>query len=209
MSIGMLVLLVLSLLILFGVLDRVLDRMALTDRQALLVTLAMFLGGLLPDIPLGLISINIGGALIPIAVCAYLLLHAGAAKERVRALVAACLTAAAVFAVSLLIPADPAAMPLLDPILLYGVAGGAIAWLLGRSRRSAFIAGVLGVALADVITGASLWLRGVEQPLYLGGAGALDAIVIAGVSAVLLCELWGEIMERIARRHAVKGGIAR
>ena len=37
MSIGMIFLLVLTLLILFGVLQRVLDRMALTDKQALIL----------------------------------------------------------------------------------------------------------------------------------------------------------------------------
>lgn len=204
MSIGMILLLVLGLLILFGVLQRVLDRMALTDRQALLCVAAIFIGGWLPSIPLGLIELNIGGALIPFIVCAYLFLHAGTAKERVRALVASGLTAASIYALGLLIPADPVAMPMLDPMILYGIAGGVIAWLLGRSRRSAFIAGVLGVILADIVGGVSLWMRGVNQVVYLGGAGALDAVVIAGITGVLMCELAGEIMERIqtGRAHA-------
>lgn len=214
MSIGMIALLILSLLILFGALQRVLDRMALTDRQALLCTTAIFIGGFLPDIPLGLVSVNIGGALVPLIVCVYLFLKTDTTKERVRAVVASLLTAAAVFAISMLLPADPVAMPLLDPMILIGVAAGAISWLLGRSRRSAFIAGVLGVMIADVITGASLWLRGINQTVALGGAGALDAVVVAGVSGVLLCELAGEIMERIATGRAnaphedgaIKGG---
>jgi len=202
MSIGMIVLVVLSLLILFGALQRVLDRMALTDRQALIIVAAIFIGGWLPEIPLGRITINIGGALIPLIVCVYLLLHAGTMKERTRALVASVLTAAAITAISFFLPADPAQMPMLDPMILYGVAGGLIAWLLGRSRRSAFIAGVLGVIIADVVAGASLWLRGVDQAVHLGGAGALDAVVIAGVLGVLMCELTGEVMERIRRGNA-------
>lgn len=199
MSIGMILLVALSLLILAGALERVLDRMALTDRQALAITAAIFLGGWLPEIDLGLITLNIGGAVIPLIVCMYLLLHAGTAKERIRALVAAFLTAAAIYAITLVIPADPAQMPLLDPMILYGIAGGLIAWLLGRSRRSAFIAGALGVILADVITAVSLWLRGVDQLVHLGGAGALDAVVLAGVIGVLMCEITGEISERLLR----------
>jgi len=210
MSIGMIALLVLGLLILFGVLQRVLDRMALSDRQALVVVAAMFVGGFLPDIPMGLVSLNIGGALIPIISSVYLLLHAGTAKERIRALVASCLTAAAVFAVSLLVPADPVSMPFVDPMILYGLSGGAIAWLLGRSRRSAFIAGVLGVTIADIVSGVSLWMKGVNQTVYLGGAGALDAIVIAGVIGVLCCEITGEAVERVSRgrqkQKTAKGG---
>ncbi|MGN0772482.1 MAG: DUF1614 domain-containing protein [Candidatus Ventricola sp.] len=202
MSIGMILLLVLGLLILFGVLQRVLDRMALTDRQALLCVAAIFIGGWLPSIPLGLIELNIGGALIPFIVCVYLLLHAGTGKERVRALVASFLTAASIYALSLLIPSDPLAMPMLDPIILYGLAGGVIAWLLGRSRRSAFIAGVLGVIIADIVSGVSLWMKGIDQTVHLGGAGALDAVMIAGVTGVLMCELAGEIMERIQTGRA-------
>ena len=202
MSIGMILLVVIALLILFGALQRVLDRMALTDRQALLCVAAIFIGGWLPDISLGLITLNIGGALIPLIVCVYLLLHAGTGKERVRALVAAALTAAAIYALSLFFPSDPVAMPMIDPMILCGVAGGVIAWLLGRSRRSAFIAGVLGVILADVISGVRLWMRGVDQTIHLGGAGALDAVVIAGVTGVLMCELVGEIIERIQTGRA-------
>ena len=202
MSIGMILLLVLGLLILFGVLQRVLDRMALTDRQALLCVAAIFIGGWLPSIPLGLIELNIGGALIPFIVCVYLLLHAGTAMERVRALVASFLTAAAIYALNLVIPADPLDMPMLDPMILTGIAGGVIAWLLGRSRRSAFIAGVLGIIIADIVGGVSLWMKGINQTVHLGGAGALDAVVIAGITGVLMCELVGEIMERIQTGRA-------
>ena len=197
MSIGMIALIILSLLILFGAAQRVLDRMALTDRQALLVVAAIFVGGWLPEIDLGLVTLNIGGAVIPLILCVYLLLRADSMKERTRALVSAALTSAAIFALGLVLPADPTRMPMLDPMVLYGIAGGVIAWLLGRSRRSAFIAGVLGVMAADLITGVSLRMRGINQVVHLGGAGALDAVVLAGIIAVLCCELGGEIMERI------------
>lgn len=196
MSIGMILLIVIALLIVFGVLQRVLDRMALTDRQALLIVALIFIGGWLPDLTLGPVSINIGGALIPLLVCIYLFFHAGTGKERGRCLFAAVLSAAAITAISWVFPADPTAMPF-DPLLLYGAAGGVIAWLLGRSRRSAFIAGVLGVILADVAGGVSVLLRGIDQPISLGGAGAVDAIVISGITAVMLCELVGEAMERM------------
>lgn len=213
MSLGMILLVVLTLLILFGVLQRVLDRMALTDRQAIACVAVIFIGGLLPDLNLGNITINIGGALIPFLVCVYLFFQAGTGKERLRCLAAAALTTASIYAISLYFPADPVAMPF-DPMILYGISGGAIAWLLGRSRRSAFIAGVLGVILSDVIVGFVNWRSGVNQAVHLGGAGALDAVVLSGVTAVLLCELVGEIAERMktGRAHmphedgAIKGG---
>lgn len=209
MSIGMILLVVAALLILFGAAQRVLDRMALTDRQALLLVAAIFAGGWLPDLNLGLVTLNIGGCIVPVGVCVYLFLHAGTAMERIRAAVCSAITGAAIYGVSLVFPADPIAMPF-DPMLLYGLIGGAVAWLLGRSRRTAFISGVLGVVLCDIAVGAINWARGIRQTVHLGGAGALDAVVLAGIGAVLLCELAGEIAERItsgrAREGAIEGG---
>lgn len=192
----MILLIALSLLILFGVLERVLDRMALTDRQAIACIAVIFFGGWLPDLSLGMVTVNIGGALIPLLVCIYLFFHAGMAKERLRCLASSALTAAAVYAIGILFPADPVAMPF-DPMILYGVSAGSIAWLLGRSRRSAFIAGVLGVILADAVVGVINWNNGIYQTVHLGSAGAFDASILSGITAVLLCELVGEIMERI------------
>lgn len=210
MSIGMILLILIALLILFGVLERTLDRMALTDRQALLLVALIFLGGWLPDLRLGKVMVNIGGAILPLGICLYLFFHADTGKERGRCLFASVLSAAAITAISWLFPADPSAMPF-DPLLLYGAAGGIVAWLLGRSRRSAFIAGVLGVIIADVAGGISVLLKGIDQPISLGGAGAVDAIVLSGVTAVMLCELVGEVTERLTKRNAenntaLKGG---
>ena len=124
MSIGMILLIVLSLLILFGMLQRVLDRMALTDRQALACVAAIFIGGWLPELPLGLVTLNLGGAVVPLIICVYLFLNAGTAKEKFRAAAASVLTAAAIFAITLIFPSDPLAMPMIDPMILYGAAGG-------------------------------------------------------------------------------------
>jgi len=201
MSLGMILLVALAILILFGTLQRVLDRMALTDRQALACVAAIFIGGWLPDIHLGQIVLNIGGALVPLLVCAYLFLSAGTGREKLRCLVSSALSAASVYAISVFFPADPVAMPF-DPMLLYGIVAGLIAWFLGRSRRSAFIAGILGVVLADLITGVVNWRNGVDQAVYLGGAGAVDAVVLSGVLAVLVCELFGELLERIQNGKA-------
>lgn len=200
MSIGMVILTVAAVLVFFGVLQRVLDRMQLTDRMALLLIAAMFIGTLLPNIDVGKVSINIGGALIPLGVCLYLFIKADEKKERIRALVGSLLTGAAVFGLSMLLPDEPEQM-FMEPNLAYGLAGGAIAWILGRSRRAAFICGVVGVILADVVTACINWSKSIDQQLVLGGAGIADTVVISGVLAVLLAELVGEAVERIARKR--------
>ena len=86
-----------------------------------------------------------------------------------------------------------------DPILLYGLAAGLIAYVFGRSRRCAFIAGVVGMMLSNTANAIYVWSKGVPQDFVLGGAGAFDGIVIAGIVAVLLAELLGEIIERMKR----------
>ena len=121
-------------------------------------------------------------------------------KEVIRALFGSVLTAAAVFALGRLLPDEPENI-FIDPNYVYGLAGGMIAYLLGRSRRAAFICGVLGVVLADVAVAALNWSQGIRQTLVLGGAGDMDTVVISGLLAVLLAELVGEIYERMARPH--------
>lgn len=199
MSLGLVLLVAIGVLILFGVLQRVLDRMRLTDRQALLFVALIFVGGLIGDIPLGnAVKVNLGGAIVPLGLCVYLLIKADTAGEVWRGILAAVLSGAAVYLIGHYFPDEPEQMPF-DPNWLYGVAAGVIAYLLGRSRRAAFIGGVGGVLLADTAQAIVNWSQGINQPLVLGGAGAMDAVVISGVIAVALCEVVGEILERMTR----------
>lgn len=199
MSIGLILLVVVGLLILFGVGQRVLDRLRLTDKQALFFIALIIGGGFIPNIPLGPnVSFNIGGMLVPLGLCVYLLIKAGTGKERARALIAAALGAVAVYYIGRLLPSEPE-MTVFDPNYLYGLAGGVIAYILGRSRRGAFIAGTLGILIADTFQAILVWNDGIAQQLVLGGAGAYDAVVISGFLAVLLAELVGEVIERFSR----------
>lgn len=205
MSAGMLFLTILALLVFCGLLQRVLDRLHLTDRQALLLIGAMIIGTLLPNVTLGPVTIGIGGAIIPLGVCCWLLIKADTTAERWRAVFGSLLTGAAVYALSKLLPAEAEAL-LVDPMWLYGLCGGLIAWLFGRSRRAAFICGVAGILLADIVSASVLWAQGYRMQLVLGGAGIADVTVISGVIGVLLCELVGETIERLVRMRTERNG---
>jgi len=204
MTFGMIVLLVLSLLVIFGVGQRVLDRLRLNDKVALGVMLAIFIGGLIPAIPIGNWRIGIGGCLIPVALCVYLLIKAERGIEVARALFGALLTAAAVWLISTLMPAEPEGI-VLDPNYAYGLAAGVIAYVLGRSRRAAFVCAVLGMLLADVLVGILNASKGIDTVVRLGTGGALDAVVISGLIAVLLAEFMGEVIERLVRGRKKEG----
>ncbi len=204
MTFGMILLLVMSLLIIFGVGQRVLDKLHLNDKWALGVMLAIFIGGLIPAIPIGNVRIGIGGCLIPLALCVWVLIKAHSSLEVFRALFGALFTAAAVWLISLLMPAEPESI-IFDPNYAYGIAAGIIAYLLGRSRRAAFVCAVVGVLLADTLVAIVNWSNGVNSLLRLGTGGALDAVVISGLIAVLLSEFVGELIERMVRGHRKEG----
>lgn len=199
MSVGMVLLTVVAVLVFFGVAQRVLDKMYLSDRAALILIALMFFGTLIPNITLGSVQLSIGGALIPIGICVYLLIRAGTWKERLRAILGALITGGAVFALSAyLLPDEPESI-FIDPMYINGIVGGVIAYALGRSRRGAFICGVMGVIFADITVFIINTINGINQPLVLGGAGVFDAAVISGLIGVVLAELVGEIVERLAR----------
>lgn len=199
-SIGTIILLAVGLLVLFGFGQRVLDKMHLNDTQAIVLIAAMILGGFIPNIAVTPnVSINLGGFVIPVGVCLYLWFTAGTGKERLRSLIATALTGAGIFLLMRLLPDEPDSM-WIDPTYTYGLAAGIIAYIFGRSRRGAFIAGTLGMVSANIATDVLNRINGVNQRLVLGGAGAMDAIVFSGIIAVLLAELMGEVLERITRR---------
>lgn len=198
MSIGLILLAIVSALVLFGVAQRVLDKMQLTDRAALVIAAAIFFGGLVPDIRIGRVSLNLGGAVVPLGVCIWLLIKTDTKMEFWRAVIGSILTAGIVFALGKSMPNEPEKI-VIDPNYVYGIVGGVVAYILGRSRRAAFICGVLGVVLADTAVGIINWSNGLDQTLYLGSAGMTDVVVLSGLIAVLLAELIGELIERAAR----------
>lgn len=199
MSFGFILLIVVGILVMFGVGQRALDRLRLTDKQAMLIVALIIVGGVIPDIQVTpLFAFNIGGALIPLGLAVYLLVKAETAWERWRSLIAAVLAGSAVFALGRLLPDEPERTQI-DPNYLYAISAAVVAYIFGRSRRASFIAGVVGVMLADTFQAVINWSQGIDQTLILGGAGAFDVVVIAGVMAVLLAELLGELIERAMR----------
>ena len=198
MSVGMILLTATAILVFFGAAQRVLDKLYLTDRTALALIALMFFGTLIPNIVIGNVSISIGGAIIPVGICVYLLIRAGTGKERLRAILGSFLSAGIIYALSATMPEEPERI-IVDPMYLYGLIGGLVGYLLGRSRRGAFVCGVLGVFWADLAVGIVNRMNGIHQQLVLGGAGIFDAMVISGLLGVILAELVGEILERFAR----------
>jgi Protein of unknown function (DUF1614). len=197
MPLAYIILSITGLFVLFGFAHRVLDRMKMTDTWALIIIIGMIIGTFLPAIPLGKkMSINIGGAIIPAAVAVYLFIKAERGAERTNALVSSILAGTAVFLAGRLLPSEPEAM-FIEPNYVYGIVSGMIAYLFGRSRRCAFIAGVMGVILSDITQGLINIVLGRPGTISVGGAGAFDTVVISMIVAVFFSEILGETREKI------------
>lgn len=200
MPVGVVILLVVAVLVYFGLLHRVLDRMRLDDRTALFVVFLMILGSFfnLTILRRPQLVINVGGALVPLGIAVYLVSTADTTREKVRGTAAAFISGAAVYlAMKLLNPEEQTMV--IDPSYFFALIGGVVGYLSGRSRRSSFIAGTMGVVLADVAHYVEISVRRIPGRTWIGGAGAFDAVVIAGILAVGLAEVVGETREYVAR----------
>lgn len=211
---GLIVLIVVSLLVFFGVAQRALDRMRLSDKGALVVILALIVGSFI-SIPIpGLrvpMEINVGGAIVPVALAVYLLAKAGTGKEVTRALISSVLTGVAIWFLSTRVMsglAEPAggALNFIDPLYVFPIVAAVIAYAAGRSRRSAFIGATLGVILWDIANYVyMLQSNATNATKSIGGAGAFDTIVISGILAILIADLIGETRERLQGGPASQG----
>jgi uncharacterized membrane protein len=199
MSIGAILLIIIAVIIYFGAAHRVLDKLYLTDNLALFVIAAM-IGGSFLEIPLSKvpdITINIGGVVIPILLALYVLSKAGSLKEWIRTIIATILTGGTIYATTIIFRNFGEGRDIIDPLYIFALVGGIFAYILGRSRRGAFIAGTLGFLSYDLINVWKVSTGQIVSQVRLGGAGIFDSIVISGFFAVLLAELVGELRERL------------
>jgi len=126
----------------------------------------------------------------------WLLATADTVREKWRGAGAALLTGGAIWLSSQILPSEPTET-LIEPIYMFAIIGAVTAYLLGRSRRAAFVAGITGVVLANLLDLIHVLMAGQRSRFWIGGAGAFDAVVITGLLAVALAEVVGETAERI------------
>jgi uncharacterized membrane protein len=128
-----------------------------------------------------IIAVNLGGAVIPVLVSAYLLMRVGGVAP---ALVATAIVALLVHHFARIVPGAGIAVPTFIP----GFAAALLAILLSRERRPvvAYVAGTIGCLLgADVLNLAEV--ARLNAPIAsIGGAGTFDGVFVSGVIAVLL-----------------------
>ena len=198
---GVVLLILASVLIFLGFAHRILDRLYLSDRGGLIFIGAMIVGSFI-DIPLWKspsISLNVGGAVLPLILALYVLFKAGSTKEWLRSVIGIVLTSGVLYGVNKLYSFDTHS-GYIEPQYLWAIIAGIVAYIAGRSRRLAFIIATMGILAMDIVH--IIEVRGSNVPTKIGGAGVFDTLVVAGILAVLLAEIIGE------SREALQGGPA-
>lgn len=128
-----------------------------------------------------IIAVNVGGAVIPILVCGYLIVKRGWSTRLVLAVV---LVSAVIHHLATPVRGVGIAIPMLIPPISAAVA----AYLLARkdAPRTAYIAGTLGTLIgADLLNLGHIGSLGAPVA-SIGGAGTFDGIFITGLVAALL-----------------------
>ena len=204
MSISLLILTIIILLVMFGAGQRILDQMRLTDKQALLLLVLICIGIVIPPIYIGSnFCFSLGGFVIPFCICVYMLISCGWSRDLLRAVIGTIMVAGLCLLLEWVLPADPEEM-IVDPMFLYGVMSGIIAYILGRSRRNAFISAVLGISLSGVIQFFINKAKGVTTILGLGTGGAFGTLIVSVIISVALAEFLGRMFETAKKDEDAK-----
>ncbi|HEX5369851.1 MAG TPA: DUF1614 domain-containing protein [Dehalococcoidia bacterium] len=135
-----------------------------------------------------IIAVNVGGALVPLAVCLYLALRFP--RSIPYALIATIPVVFAVHHFAQLVPGFGVALPALLPPAFAALSALVVAMLAGGNLQhalvAAYVSGTLGTLIgADLL---NLYRIGdLGAPVAsIGGAGTFDGVFLAGVFAVLL-----------------------
>ncbi len=205
MPFSLIVISILIIALICGAGQKILDKMRMSDRWALILLLAIAIGILLPPIRIGaLFTFSIGGFLIPLGICVYMLIKTGWSMDLLRATIGSIATAGFILLIQYLLPSDTPEDVVIDNTWLYGIIAGLVSYILGRSRRNAFVCSVLGIFLASTITFVINLANGVPSTLKLGLGGAFDTIVLSILISVGLCEAIGTTAEMVVGKSMKK-----
>lgn len=194
MSVSLGIVLVVILLVMFGVGQRILDDLRLSDKAALIILIAICIGIVIPPIWIGeYFCFSIGGFLIPLALSIYLLISCGK-RDVIRTIIGTVLVGGIIYGLEWILPADPEEM-IIDNMYIYGVVAGVVAYLLGRSRRNAFVSCLFGITLAELVQ----WIINLctknKSIFGLGVGGAFSTYVVAIIISVAVSEFIGRCVE--------------
>jgi hypothetical protein len=208
MTIGLVLLAITALLIFFGLGERFLRKIGISNWLAFILTAALVLGVVLPDIRIGsAFSINLGGFLVPVVLVAIFCSLTGFNKDLVRSLLATVAVAGVAVATRMLIMPTSFATVLTASVIV-GFVGGAVAYLIGMTRLSTLTAAVAGIVLGDIIVNILYrYVLKTGSVVALGSGGVFDSVVLAAVFGVIIAEAIAAVKRTVNRGRVVRGSL--
>ena len=104
------------------------------------------------------------------------------------------MVAGIIYGLEWILPADPEEV-LIDNMYIYGIVSGIVAYVLGRSRRNAFVSCLFGITLAEFVQWIVNMSTGAKSILGLGVGGAFSTYIVAIIISVALSEFLGRAFE--------------
>jgi hypothetical protein len=192
----MIILAVFMVLIAAGLMGRLLDAWHIRESSAFLICLLTLGGLLIPTINIDdALIMSIGGFIIPMLVFIWMLARAER-HEVVRTLAATLVIGIVAGIIVFNFPLD-SQTTLIETSLLLGLIAGGIAFLIGRTRRGAFISAGMGLLITNVLIFLYMLIMGISMPVLLGTGNQFNALIIAVITAVFVAEIAGEVMEYV------------
>ena len=127
------------------------------------------------------VALNVGGALIPVLVSLYLLVHTGMYR---RMLIGVSVVAAVVHSLAQIVPGVGIAVPMIAPPLV--AAGVALPLAFRRAPPLAYVSGSMGTLIGADLMNLGKIARLGAPVVSIGGAGTFDGVFLTGLLAGLL-----------------------
>ena len=127
------------------------------------------------------VALNVGGALIPILVSLYLLIHTGMYR---RMLIGVSVVTAVVHSLAQIVPGVGIAVPMIVPPLV--AAGVALPLAFRRAPPLAYVSGSMGTLIGADLMNLGKIARLGAPVVSIGGAGTFDGVFLTGILAGLL-----------------------
>jgi uncharacterized membrane protein len=180
-----LLLVVFLLLIQLRVLSYAYRKIGVPPRYMILVLLLSLIGSGI-NLPLyvdhgSVVAINVGGALLPIALSLYLFVRTGLQE---RMIVGTAIMAIIVHAMASIVPGRGIAVPFLVPPLVAAAVGLILSFR--RAPPVAYVAGSMGTLIGADIMNLHRVVELGAPVVSIGGAGTFDAVFLTGIIAGLI-----------------------
>jgi uncharacterized membrane protein len=130
-----------------------------------------------------IVAINLGGALIPVTVCVYLLARF---RAFLTTAIATVIVTGFVYCSSQVVPGVGVAVPTLVPGLIAAASGYLFKSFRAPAVAIAFVAGTLGCLIGADILNMPQVARMHAPVVSIGGAGTFDGVFVSGIIAALL-----------------------